>query len=225
MDKGTDLGNINEIIQDTRQLIEYGCAVILPGHPFGSTAGLSSSADILNPVALKPLSETELVEMMGKYLDLARVEQSGEERQTYPFSISAAGLIAKGISEFELTPRIFNFACQLLLEQAAEDSVELIDQQFINAHWGKIAEDFLVRSLHEDDKRYLKVIYKNGGFLSEDTRQTIREIGGEFAEYSQVRGILVKLIQENVLIESIEEGKRKMIPNPILSNKTLFIIR
>jgi hypothetical protein len=213
LDKGTDIGDINEIIQDTRQLIELGCAVILPGHPFGVTAGFSSSADILYPLALEPLSEDELVEMMGKYLDLAR---ENPKKETHPFSEKAARVIAKGIVEFELTPRIFNFACQLLLEQAAEEGLENIDHLFVSERWDKIAGDYLMRSLREVDKRYLKIIYQDQGFLSEDTREKIKGIGGEYAEYAQVRSILSKLIQENILIEGVEEGKRKMSPNPLL---------
>lgn len=225
LDKGTDIGDINQVIQDTRQLVELGCAVIIPGHPFGSTAGFSSSADILNPLVLEPLSETELTEMMTKYLDLAREEPSTNHESAYPFSLSAANLIANGIAEFGLTPRIFNFACQLLLERAAEKGIECISHQFVAEQWATIAKDFLMRSLHDNDKQHLRVIYESGGFLSEDTREPIRQIGGEFAEYSQVRTILARLIQENVLIESVEEGKRKMSPNPLISGKEIFIIR
>jgi len=225
LDKGTDIGNINQIIQDTRQLVELGCAVILPGHPFGSTAGFSSSADVLNPVTIEPLSEPELVEMMGKYLDLAR-QFSSTELELSPFTLDAAHLIANGIAEFGLTPRIFNFACQLLLEEAADEGVSSVTHQFVAERWGKIAKDFLMRSLHDNDKRHLKIIYENGGLLSEDAREPIKQIGGEFAEYSQVRTILTKLIQENILIESVEEGKRKMSPNPLITgNDNIFIIR
>lgn len=224
LDKGTDIGDINQIIQDTRQLVELGCAVILPGHPFGSTAGFSSSADILNPLVLDPLSEAELVEMMSKYLDLAR-EVPSNTLELAPFTPKAAQLIAKGIAEFGLTPRIFNFACQLLLERGAEEGLESIGHEFVAKQWANIAKDFLVRSLHDNDKQHLKVIYESGGFLSEDTREPIKQIGGDFAEYSQVRTILARLIQENILIESVEEGKRKMTPNPLITGKEVFIIR
>jgi hypothetical protein len=224
LDKGTDIGDINEIIQDTRQLIEVGCTVILPGHPFGSTAALSSSADILNPIPLEPLSEAELVEMMGKYLDLSRDKDQQINERTHPFTQDAARLIAKGIAEFGLTPRIFNFACHLFLEEAAGEGVEVIDHHFISERWADIAKNFLT-SLKENDKRHLQIIYGNKRFLSEDTREPIRQIGGELAQYSEVRGILAKLIQENVLIEGVEEGKRKITTNPILDDSNFFFIR
>ncbi|PYS46824.1 MAG: hypothetical protein DMF68_17950 [Acidobacteria bacterium] len=225
LDKGTDIGDINEIIQDTRQLIELGCAIILPGHSFGPTAGFSSSADILYPLPLKPLSESELVEMMGRYLDLARDNVTDTNITTHPFTLSAANLIANGIAGFELTPRIFNFACQLLLDQAADEAAGYIDEQFVIDRWSKVAEIFLMKTLREEDKRYLEVIYKNGGMLSEDTREPIKQIGGKFAEYGQVRNILAKLIQENVLIERVENGKRRMTPNPMIDKRDFFFIR
>jgi hypothetical protein len=222
LDKGTDIGDINEIIQDTRQLIELGCSVILPGHSFGPTAGFSSSADILYPLPLKPLSERELVQMMGKYLDLAHVQNFHNEVITYPFTSAAAELIANGIAGVQLTPRIFNFACQLLLDQAADEDAEHIDEQFLAEKWGVVAERFLMKTLREEDKRYLEAIYKDGGELSEDTRDSIREIGGPFAEYAQVRNTLAKLIQENVLIEKVKDGKRRMTRNPIIDKDFFF---
>jgi hypothetical protein len=223
LDKGTDIGDINEIIQDTRQLVELGCAVILPGHSFGPTAAFSSSADILYPLPLQPLSEPELVQMMGRYLDLARVQDFDNESLTYPFTPRAAELIANSIAELKLTPRIFNFACQLLLDQAADEEAEYVDEQFLGERWGVVAETFLMKTLREEDKRYLEVIYESGGVLSEDTRESIKQIGGSFAEYTEVRSTLAKLIQENVLIEKVKDGKRRMTPNPLIDKNFWFI--
>ena len=215
LDKGTDIADINEIIMDTRGLIEYGCSVILPGHPFGPTAGFSSSKEILYPLSLMPLSEEELMEMMGKYLSLARIIPLEKKSQYYPFTPTAARIIARIIAKFKLTPRIFNFACQLLLEYAAESGIEYIDEHFISSRWNKIAKDFLITSIKDEDKKCLEVIYNDNVDLSEDTREVIQKIGGQYAQYVEVRNILSGLLQKNVLIEREKDGKRVINLDPI----------
>ena len=225
LDKESDLGSIDNIVLETRQLIELGCAVVLLGHPVGVTAELSSSADILHPVPLGPLSESELVEMMGKYLSLGRKEDISIPDSTHPFTPNAAQVLARGISEFELTPRIFNFASQLLLEQAARDGATEITEHYVVDRWQSIAENFIVRGLRDEDRQHLEAIYTSGGVVSEDTRHVVQQIGGPFAEYVQVRETLNELIQRNVLIERHQSGKRHLELNKLLSAKNNKIFR
>jgi hypothetical protein len=144
-DKNTDSKDIQNIIFDARQLIDVGFAVILPGHPLGPTVTFGSCTDILYPFPLGPLLEDELIEMMKKYLKLSRYKDYSSKMDTYPFTLSAAGLIAKSIADANLTPRVFNHACQLLLEYAAMAGVDVIDENFISNSWGKIAKNFYCR--------------------------------------------------------------------------------
>lgn len=224
LDKGTDVRNISDIILETRQLVELECSVILPGHNFGVTSKLGSASDILTPIPLKPLSGDELIEMMGKYLALAHIENQPLAQATYPFSDKAAKMIAYSIADAGLTPRIFNFACQLLLERAAEVGEKVIDEKFVAKSWANIASEYLVRSLRDEDKQHLDAIYKGDKTLSEDTRAPIKSIGGQFAEYAQVRNILANLIQQNVLIEQQHGGKRRLTVNPLMDRESEFFI-
>jgi hypothetical protein len=222
--KGAVIASIADIVEDIRDLIDWGSAVILLGHPFGVTAGLSSSTDILYPLPLGPLAEDELLEMMGKYVALACSEPDEQPHPTHPFSTGAAEIISRGIAEFELTPRVFNFACQLILERAAEAGIEVIDEEFVVDRWPEIAEDYIMRTLRDEDKRYLEVVYK-GGPISEDNREAIEEIGGRLAGYVEVRNILARLVQENILIEQHEHGKRVLGLNPPLDRgESIFTI-
>jgi hypothetical protein len=102
-----------------------------------------------------------------------------------------------------------------LLESAAAAEVKKIDEGFISDNWCKIAEDYIMRSIRDEDREYLKVIHKEGG-LSEDSRAVIREIGGDFAEYSQVIDSLADLLYKSILIEKEEDGIRKIEPNKFL---------
>ena len=72
----------------------------------------------------------------------------------------------------------------------------------------------MIKSISEEDKKYLEVIYNNIG-LSEDTRGAIQKIGGQFAEYVEVRNILAGLLQKNVLIEREKDGKRVINLDPL----------
>jgi len=221
LDKSADIGNVHQIIQDTRSLIAAGATVILLGHPFGSTAQFSSSADVLSLIPLGPLSENELIEMMGRYLDLAREEH---DPSTYPFTPGAARMIARAISELALTPRIFNLACQLLLEYGAQAALGVIDVDFVSEKWPDIAEDFLTRTLKGEDNLYLEVIYRTRA-VSEDTRSAIQEIGGPLAGYVEVRNILANLVQKNILMEEERDGKRVLRLDPLFDpEKPLFRI-
>jgi hypothetical protein len=224
LDKGTDVRNISDIILETRQLVELECSVILPGHNFGVTSKLGSASDILTPIPLRPLSANELIEMMGKYLALAHIESQEPAKATHPFSDKAANMIAHSIAETGLTPRIFNVACQLLLERAADVGETVINEKFVAERWANIASEYLVRSLRDEDKQHLDVIYKSNKMLSEDTRESIKSIGGQFAEYAQVRNILTNLIQQNVLIEQQQDGKRKLTVNPLMDRESEFFI-
>jgi len=220
LEHNTDIGDIPDIIYYARQLIGIGYVVILLGHPSGKTAACGSCTHILNPLPLGPLSDDELIEMMEKYLGLSRIKWEDDKTPTYPFTQGAARLIAESITKAGLTPRHFNFGCRLLLESAANASAELIDEEFIIKNWGKIAEDFLIKILEEEDIKYLEIISKYGEF-SEDTREVIQEIGGQFAEYTEVRTILAKLVWENILIERDRQRKHVIETNPMF-NKDFF---
>ncbi len=220
LDKSNML-DIQGVIYDIRSLVDLGCSVILLGHPRGVTVSFSSKTDILYPLALNPLSEIELLEMMEKYLNLSRATVPENEATTYPFTLSAAKMISKTITEFKLTPRLFNFSCQLLLEYAACEAVESIDEEFIKSHWDKIAEDFIIRSIQDEDREVLKILYEKGG-ISEDTRDVINSIGGNYAEYSEIIDKMVHLINKNILLPKEVEGKLGYYVDPLLYNKNIF---
>lgn len=220
LDKSNML-DIQGVIYDIRLLVDFGCSVILLGHPRGVTVSFSSRTDILYPLALSPLSESELLEMMEKYLNLSRVKIPENEARTYPFTLNAAKMISRTITEFKLTPRLFNFSCQLLLEYAACEGVELIDEEFIKNHWDTIAEDFIIRSIQDEDREVLQIIYEKGG-ISEDSRDVIKSIGGSFAEYSEIINKMVDLINKNILLPREVDGKLEYYADPLLYNKNIF---
>ncbi len=212
LDKDTDIGDMQKIIFESRQIIEYGCLVILLGHPFGVTADLSSSHDILYPIPLSNLGQKELVTMIGKYLKISR-KTSFKGDALLPFTIDVAEKLANIISEYSLTPRILNQACRLLLDQAALDKSPIIDTKYFLERWPFIAKS-CIDSLHSEDIEYYQKIQEVGK-LSEDTRTLIKELKGDFAEYIEVRSAIDKLIQENILIEENVKGKKEIKPNPL----------
>lgn len=219
LDKDTDIGDMQRIIFESRQIIELGCLVILLGHPFGITAELNSSHDILYPIPLSNLSQDELVEMMKKYLATSRMgKYTGDPLS--PFTADVANILSSTISEKNLTPRILNQACRLLLDQAAMDEIESIDKNFLLNKWSFIARSCL-DSLREEDREYYRKI-QEAGKLSEDTRPLIKEIGGGFSEYAEVRKTIDQLIQENILIEENADGKKVIRPNPLFDEGTIW---
>lgn len=211
LERRADIASIQEIIDDTRDILRFGSSLILMGQPIGVTRDIrTSSGCIMHEILLDTLSEKELIEMMIKYLNTARSEDKG----TYPFSKNVAEKIANNIVEWKLTPRLFNFACFNLLEIASHDLLDEIDDGVLEKYWQKMA-DKILGQIEELDKKYLEIIYKEGGF-SEDSDNVIKMIGGEFAGYAEVRGILAKLAQKDVLIERQDETKKQFIVNPIL---------
>jgi|SRR5665647_2423097 len=221
LDKSNML-DIQGVIYDVRFLVDLGCSVILLGHPRGVTVSFSSKTDILYPLPLSPLLESELLEMMEKYLNLSRVRIPENETCTYPFTLNAAKMISKAITKFKLTPRLFNFSCQLLLESAACEGVKLIDEEFIKGHWDTIAEDFIIRSIRDEDREVLQIIYDKGG-ISEDTREVIQSIGGNFAEFGEVINKMVHLINKDILLPREVDGKLGYYADPLLYDKKIFL--
>lgn len=223
LDKDTDLGDMQNIILEARQIIEVGYLVILLGHPVGVTAELSSAHDILYPIPLPNLSKNELTQMVGNYLATSRtVKYDGEP--LYPFTSDMVELLAEIISDYALTPRILNHACRLLLDQAATDKISIIDISYFQDRWSYIAKSCL-ESLHQEDREYFRKIHAAGS-LSEDTRKLIKDIGGPFAEYGEVRKVISNLIQNDILIEKNNSGIREISTNPFYDiDKLINIFR
>lgn len=222
LDKDTDIGDMQKIIIEARQVIELGCLIILLGHPVGVTAELSSAHDILYPIPLSNLGKNELAAMIGNYLSISRkAHYTGDP--LVPFSQDIAEMLSGIVSDYKLTPRILNHACRLLLDQAAHDKILLIDTQYFGTRWPFIAKSCL-ESLHQEDREYFRKIHE-AGRLSEDTRVLIRDIGGEFAEYAEIRKTVGRLIQEDILIEKNVAGKREITPNALFTDEIIRIFR
>jgi len=219
LDKDTDIGDMQKIILESRQIIELGCLIVLLGHPLGVTAELSSSHDILYPIPLSNLSQDELVEMIKKYLAISRKTKYGGDA-LHPFTDEVAKILSGTISEKSLTPRILNQACRLLLDQGAIDEVSRIDKDYFINKWPFIAK-LCLDSLRQEDRDYYRRILA-AGKLSEDTRSLIKAIGGDFAEFAEVRKTIDKLIQDNILIEENVKGKKEIKPNPLFDIGTIW---
>jgi hypothetical protein len=223
LDKDTDIRDMQNLIIEARQVIELGCLVILLGHPVGVTAELSSAHDILYPVPLPNLGKNDLAEMIGRYLLTSRKRQFIGDK-FYPFTPGIVKILTEIISDYSLTPRILNHACRLLLDQGATDKVNLITDSYFYDKWPFIAKSCL-ESLHQEDKEYFRKIHANGVF-SENTRTLIKDLGGEFAEYNEIRKTISNLIQNDILIEKNNGGIREITPNPLYDlNKTVELFR
>ena len=218
-----EVRDIQNVVSETRRLIDMGFCVILPGHPIGPTTEFGSSVDIITPVHISPLDEFGYLEIIRKYLLFQRIDN--QYTDTYPFSLEIAQSIAKAIAVYQLTPRLLIFACQLLLEQAVqEEAVINIDHEFVKNKWNDIVKNYLLRSLRPFDRKRLEIIYKDEGFLSEDTREKNRQIGGDMAEYHEVRSSLEELIVKNILHETQDDkGKTKISVSPLMTLTDILI--
>ncbi len=214
--------DIAEIIEDTRNFITAGSSVMLIGHPLGVTRHLSTSAGgILTDIELKQLSKFELITMMVKYLNIAREK---DNLTPEPFTSDAAQAIANEL--VNLTPRFFNFVCFNLIEAAIEENENNINIDFWEAHRLYIAEK-LLQNIEPIDKKILKIIYKAGGEISEDTDlKTLEDIEGcPYTGYVNVQKTLNNLIKENILIDKGEGVTSKVKIIPLLKEffKELFV--
>ncbi len=211
IEKKGDVSGVQEIMHDVRDIITFGGSVVLTGHPIGVTRDFrTSSGGMLVEIPLEQLSGDELVEMMIKYLNTAR----GDDKGTYPFERGAAGWIAEEHVRHKLTPRLFNLACFHLLENAGIQEYKVIGTSMLRKHWLVIAEK-LLRNIEEKDKKYIRTLYRLGG-IDEDSEEAIIEIGGELAEYEEIRNALTNLIHNDILIEREVERKRKIELHPII---------
>jgi hypothetical protein len=222
LERRGDIVTMQQIIDESRDILSFGCSLILTGHPIGVTRSLrTSSGGMLVEIPLEQLPKEELIEMMIKYLDTVRKTDRGFQRE-YPFDSEAVGWIAEQMTKNNLTPRIFNLACFHIFEKAAIEGYEEINMGFLNRHWSIVAQK-LLENIEDKDKEYIEVIYRLGG-ISEDSEEAIMQIGGELAEYPEVRNILANLIRTDVLIEREEERKKVIELNPLIKEKTYLFL-
>jgi Cdc6-like AAA superfamily ATPase len=219
LERKGDIASMQEIIDDSRDILNFGSSLILTGHPIGVTKDLrTSSGGILCEVILEQLSREELTIMMAKYLNTMRKDDNG----THPFDSGTADYISEYSVKNKLTPRLFNLACFHLLDKAANEGLEIINKEFLSKHWSIISQKIL-KNIEEKDKQYLKIIYKLGK-ISEDSDEAIIQIGGKYAEIHEVRNSMAHLLRNDVLIEREEEQKKVIEVNPFLKeNPNLFL--
>lgn len=222
LERRGDIVTMQQIIDESRDILTFGSSLILTGHPIGVTKSLrTSSGGILVEILLEQLCKEELIEMMTKYLGTVRRTDCGFHRE-YPFDSEAAEWIAEQMTKNNLTPRIFNLACFHLFEKAAMEGYEQINMEFLERYWSFVAQK-LLENIEDKDRGYIEIIYRLGR-ISEDSEEGIVQIGGELAEYQEVRNILAHLIRTDVLIEREEERKKVIELNPIIKEKShLFL--
>ncbi|MCK5058395.1 MAG: ATP-binding protein [Candidatus Aminicenantes bacterium] len=219
LERRSDISSIQQIIDDSRDIISFGGSLILTGHPVGVTKDLrTSSGGLFFEIPLEQLNKEELIKMMINYLNTMRSADFG----TQPFDIKAAEYIANYSVINNLTPRLFNIACSHIFEQAAIECCKIIDMKFLKKQWSMIA-DKILQNIEKKDMEYLKILYDYGR-ISEDSDEAIVKIGGVHAEIQEVRNILLPLIQRDIFIEREVDQKRVIELNPhIKDNPNLFL--
>jgi len=201
-----------DITMRVRDLINRGCTVIITGHPVGLTSAFDpkfdSSADILQSFPLKPLSAAQLLEMCRKYLAFVRTVEKPRSR-TYPFTKKAVDSLASWVSGLRLTPRIFNNLCSDILNMAIRNSVIQINDKAVDNLLQESGKE-RIEALRQEDKDYLREVYKRGGIITEDYRDIIEAISGpEFGTYIDAL-TRVQPLRENEIIVPLFSTKRDL---------------
>lgn len=215
----TELKDINEALENSKRLVTNEISTILVGHPTGVTKSLTNATGcVLNKIELEQLDKKDLIDIMVNHLNTARDEK---KTSTHPFSKEVSEGLAQEIAELQLTPRLFNFSCFQLLDQAAIKNVSLIDSPFWNENHNLVAKK-LVSELNDEDVKIVKIIYKEGIVISNKDHNNLANLrkieGGEYTGYENLLKKVSPLVVKDVLLNK-EEG---IILNPIFLNEPEF---
>jgi uncharacterized protein YqeY len=221
LERRGDITNMQQIIDDTREIIYYRSTIILTGHPIGVTSDLKTSAGgILTEIPLEVLPCEELVQLLKKNLNSERITKSD---CTYPFDKYSSEFIANIFVKYKLPVRHFLNGCSDFFEKAASCGIEKITKNFLDKNFSIIAKR-IYKNLEPQDKVLLKKLYNEGGVITEDLDKPIEAVGGEFAEYQEMGQIMKELITNEAVVVRYKNGQKTYEVNPIvMDNRHLFL--
>lgn len=193
---------IQEIIIQCRPLFDLPCSFIIPGRLLDAMSHIDSSAfgAFIDSIDLEPFDRSDSREILGRTLQLSRVEED-KDAPLHPFE---EPVVERLIRDAQGIPRVIHALAFSLLEASLEAALES-DKPITTIGLDRY-EDCLVRSgaaayagTDQRSREVIRTIYRHGGYI--DQRNLAEYLNDEFPLDANIQ-IVEGLTHHDLLVKA-----------------------